>query len=156
MFSSDTRHVRDVFDRCFVMMNERGKMDFNSQSLETDLERLVSSGYIEHCREILERKTACSAIAGLLRYMELLADTQNYRKWNIAVHDNQQYMRLDAAAMKALNVQRLKSDADDSFSLAGLLSTGRTAMGKRLVRTWLKQPLLKVEEIQTRLDISEA
>jgi DNA mismatch repair protein MSH2 len=153
---TEARKLGDVFDRCFVMLNERPKQEFGTGSLESDLERLVSSGYVEHCREVLDRKVACGAVAGLLSYMELLADSQNYQKWNVKVHETGQYMRLDAAAMKALNVMRLKGDTDSHFSLSGLMGRGRTPMGKRLVKTWLKQPLLKKEEIEARHCVVEA
>lgn len=150
------RNIQDVFVRCGVMTNERNKSEFSTKSLEIDLEKVVTSGYVEHYREVLDRKIASSAIAGLLSYMELLADAEQFQKWTVSLYDSNQYMRLDAAAMKALNVLRTKSDINDTFSIAGLLCRGRTHMGKRLVKTWLKQPLLKVEDIRTRHDIVEA
>jgi hypothetical protein len=44
------------------------------------------------------------------------------------------YMRLDAAAARALNVLRSKTDSSDTFSIYGLLNRGKTAMGKRLLK----------------------
>lgn len=43
-------------------------------------------------------------------------------------------MRLDAAAVRALNVLKSKTDASDTFSLFGLLNRGKTPMGKRLLK----------------------
>jgi DNA mismatch repair protein MSH2 len=40
-----------------------------------------------------------------------------------------------------------KSDPNSSFSLYGLLNKARTPMGKRLLLTWLKQPLLDVVQV---------
>ena len=44
------------------------------------------------------------------------------------------YMRLDAAAHRALNVMPTRLDANNSFSLYGLMSRGRTAMSKRKLK----------------------
>eukprot|EP00884_Botryococcus_braunii_P018503 jgi/Botrbrau1/5336/Bobra.0346s0010.1 len=65
-------------------------------------------------------------------------------------------MRLDSAAQRALNVMKQRTDANDSFSLYGIMNRGRTAMAKRLLKVWLKQPLVHFEEIRTRHDIVEA
>lgn len=45
----------------------------------------------------------------------------------------------DAAAQRALNVFPSRLDASATFSLYGLMARGRTAMGKRRLRAWLKQ-----------------
>lgn len=44
------------------------------------------------------------------------------------------YMRLDAAACRALNVLPQRLDGSASFSLYGIMGRARTAMGKRLLK----------------------
>jgi DNA mismatch repair ATPase MutS len=46
-------------------------------------------------------------------------------------------MRLDAAASRALNVLPQRLDGSASFSLYGIMSRSRTAMGKRLLKVCL-------------------
>lgn len=72
-------------------------------------------------------------------------------------------MRLDSAAQRALNVaptgRQQKGEAwrgGGTDSLLGLMGRTRTAMGKRRLRAWLKQPLVSVQEIDARLDVVEA
>ena len=66
-------------------------------------------------------------------------------------------MRLDSAAVRALNVMESKTDANKTFSLFGLMNRTCTAgVGKRLLHMWLKQPLLDVTEINSRLDLVQA
>lgn len=43
-------------------------------------------------------------------------------------------MRLDAAAIRALNVLPQRLDGAASFSLYGIMARGKTAMGKRLLK----------------------
>ncbi len=62
----------------------------------------------------------------------------------------------DSAAQRALNVFPARQDANTAFSLYGLLNRSRTAMGKRRLRSWLKQPLVDVAAIDARLDVVES
>ncbi|KAF5834359.1 muts domain V-domain-containing protein [Dunaliella salina] len=62
----------------------------------------------------------------------------------------------DAAAQRALNVFPSRLDTSATFSLYGLMARGRTAMGKRRLRAWLKQPLVDPAEITSRLNVVEA
>jgi hypothetical protein len=67
-----------------------------------------------------------------------MADASSLGKFSLALYDTGRYMRLDSAAQRALNVMKSKLDANDSFSLYGLMNRARTAMGKRLLkaRVW--------------------
>lgn len=101
-----------------------------------------------------------SWIAALLSFSEILADSGAHGKYMLSVYDPGRrlidiwsslrhcgvcmnflwpprpgcYMRLDAAAQRALNVMKARTDANDNFSLYGLMSRSRTAMGKRLLK----------------------
>lgn len=154
------KKILDVFDRCGVLVSEREKDTHEASALERDLGRLSRGGTVEHCREVLDRKVASRAISGLLAFTELVADKRNYDKWEVRVHENGKHMRLDAAAIKALNVTANTAHQSAASrgvitSLSALLSRGRTAMGKRLARTWLKQPLLDKAMIEERLSVVE-
>ncbi len=72
--------------------------------------------------------------AAVLAFGEALADGASHGKWALSLYDTGRYMRMDAAAARALNVMRQRTDANDAFSLYGLLNRGRTAMAKRLLK----------------------
>ena len=52
----------------------------------------------------LNLPTAPSAVAALITYLSLLSDSSNHGAWTIRTHDLGQYMRLDASALRALNL----------------------------------------------------
>jgi DNA mismatch repair protein MSH2 len=62
-------------------------------------------------------------------------------------------MRLDQSAAQAINLFPQASDGDKNMSLFGLLNRCKTAMGSRLLKRWLKQPLLDIPLIEKRLEI---
>ena len=72
--------------------------------------------------------------AAVLAFSEVMADASALGKYSLALHDTGRAMRLDAAAQRALNVLPQRTDANESFSLYGLLNRGRTTMARRLLR----------------------
>ncbi|KAL0034692.1 hypothetical protein WJX77_003027 [Trebouxia sp. C0004] len=153
--AADASRMRDVMSRCGALGSERPRASFKTNNLEQDLPRLLKSGNVEQHRDVLERKLASSALAGVMAFSEVLADVGNHGKYSLSLYDMGRFMRLDAAAQRALNVMKTKFDANDNFSLYGLMSRARTSMGKRLLKVWLKQPLVDLAEITVRHDIVE-
>ncbi|KAL2462855.1 DNA mismatch repair protein MSH2 [Forsythia ovata] len=155
--SNEYRSLNDAMTKCGVMVTERKKNEFKGRDLVQDLGRLVK-GSIELVRDVVAGfEFAPGALSCIISYVELLSDESNYGNYTIQHYNLDSYMRLDSAAMKALNVMESKSDANKNFSLFGLMNRTCTAgMGKRLLHMWLKQPLLDVNEINTRLDLVQA
>ncbi|KAF5734080.1 putative DNA mismatch repair protein MSH2 [Tripterygium wilfordii] len=155
--SNEYRTLHDVFTRCGVMLTERKRTEFKTRDLVQDLGRLCK-GSIEPIRDLVSGfEFAAGALSALLSYAELLADESNYGNYTVLRYNLDRYMRLDSAAMRALNVLESKADANKNFSLFGLMNRTCTAgMGKRLLHMWLKQPLLDVNEINSRLDLVQA
>ncbi|KAL6763329.1 DNA mismatch repair protein [Haematococcus lacustris] len=150
------KRLAELIQRCGAMATLRPRALFNAKHLETDLAKLVKSGSVEHHADVLERQVARGALSAVMAFCELLAEGSGHNKWELGLYDSCQYMRLDAAAQRALNVFPTRLDASSSFSLYGLLNRGRTAMGKRRLRAWLKQPLVKLEEIEARHEVVAA
>lgn len=155
--SPANKRLHDVLARCNVLLTEKKKAEFNSRDVDQDLSRLVK-GPIESLRDLVSSsECAAGAVGALLSYADLLADDNNYGRFTIQRYSLESCMRLDAAALRALNVLESKTDANKNFSLFGLMNRTCTAgMGKRLLNRWLKQPLLDVDEIQCRLDLVQA
>ncbi|KAM0019034.1 putative DNA mismatch repair protein MutS, core [Helianthus debilis subsp. tardiflorus] len=155
--SSECKPLYDVMSKCGVMVTERKKAEFKGRDLTQDLGRLIK-GSNEPVRDLVSSfKHAPMALGALLSYAELLSDENNYGSYTIGWYNLNSYMRLDSAAMRALNVMESKTDANKNFSLFGLMNRTCTAgMGRRLLHMWLKQPLLDVNEINTRLDLVQA
>ncbi|KAG5536279.1 hypothetical protein RHGRI_023903 [Rhododendron griersonianum] len=151
---SEYKPLHDALSRCGVMLTKRKKTEFKGRDLVQDLGRLVK-GSIEPVRDLVSGfEYANGALGSLLSYAELLADESNYGSYSIREYSLNSCMRLDSAAMRALNVMESKTDANKNFSLFGLMNRTCTAgMGKRLLHMWLKQPLLDVNEINSRLDL---
>ena len=89
--------------------------------------------------------------AAVLAFTEVMADRDMHGKYSLELYDMGRYMRLDAAAQRALNVLKSKTDANDNFSLYGLLNRARTAMGKRLLKVRNRRLTLAAESCRVQL-----
>ena len=146
------KRLRDVVARCGALATERPSKEFDVQDLDSDLARLVR-GNVETHRAVLDQPQAAACLAAVLRFSELLADSANHGRCSLSMYDTGRYMRLDASALRALNVLPERTDGPSNFSLYGLLNKCRTPMGRRLLSRWLKQPLVDVGEIAERHDV---
>ena len=80
----------------------------------------------------------------------LMTHPDSFNRFELIQHDLGQYMRLDSSAMKALNLMPGPRDGVKTMSLFGLLNHCKTVAGTRLLARWLKQPLMNIDEIETR------
>jgi len=67
-----------------------------------------------------------------------------------------EFMVLDSTTLRNLEVIRSVRDGSVKGTLLEVMDHTRTAMGGRLLRSWLQQPLMDVEAINRRLDCVEA
>jgi len=155
---TDAKRLADLLSRCGALATTRPRSLFRAADLEADLAKLLKGGNVELYRPVLDRRDALPALAAVVGFLELLADVTGYGKCHLYLHDPGRFMRMDAEAQRALHVLPPRGDgaAGDTLSLCGLMGRARSAMGKRLLRTWLKQPLQDLPEIRARHDVVEA
>ena len=101
------------------------------------------------------REEMTSAIGALLMYLRETqkGDLDQFRDVTIRQHDG--VMHLDRSTLRNLELLETIYDGDVKGSLLGVIGKTRTAMGGRLLRAWLREPLTDVSEIRSRLDAVE-
>lgn len=96
------------------------------------------------------------AAGALLRYLN---DTQKNALSHITqltIYQGADTMFLDRMTRRNLELTESLRTGDRRGSLLWLLDKTRTAMGARLLRAWVENPMISLERIQTRLDAVEA
>ncbi|ORY10211.1 DNA mismatch repair protein MSH2 [Clohesyomyces aquaticus] len=148
--------LRTIADNCGCAVAERGIADFGTKDIEQDLPRLLKDERAAGSLPVTDLKLAMGSAAALIRYLGVMSDSSNFGQYQLYQHDLTQYMKLDAAALKALNLMPGPRDGVKTNSLYGLLNHCKTTTGSRLLAQWLKQPLMNVKEIERRQQLVEA
>ena len=148
--------IRAIADSCGIAVAERAIGDFGTKDIEQDLSRLLRGELAVGVLPQTDLKLAMGSAAALIKYLGVLSDPSNFGQYQLYQHDLSQYMKLDASALKALNLMPGPRDGSKNMSLYGLLNHCKTPVGSRLLAQWLKQPLMSLEEIEKRQQLVEA
>ena len=148
--------LRSIADNCGVAVAERAGGDFGTKDIEQDLSRLLRNERSVGTLPQTDLKLAMGSAAALIKYLGVLSDPSNFGQYQLYQHDLSQYMKLDASALKALNLMPGPRDGSKTMSLYGLINHCKTPVGSRLLAQWLKQPLMSLEEIERRQQLVEA
>ncbi|KNZ76956.1 DNA mismatch repair protein msh-2 [Termitomyces sp. J132] len=147
----DLNKLKAVLDRCGVVISERKPSEFTAKNIVDDVPRLLQPSAVTNASTAdatmtipeLSLPTAPAALSALISYLSLLSDPSNYGAYILRTHDLSQYMKLDASALRALNLTEAPGNAVSSCHWT------------RLLGTWLKQPLVNLHEIRKRQDLVE-
>ena len=187
--TTDAKRIADIIDRCDAMRTAKSNSEYfpgsntsttqmnNSSNstaidIEDDLKRLLKPGdNVQAHRNVLDLPLATQCLHAVMKFAEIANDKQNHGRCSLELYDSGAHVRLDAAALKALNVlpqgnsltafgdnassTLAKGGSGGGFSLYNLLNRCTSPMGKRVLYRWLKQPLVSVEQISERHDVVE-
>lgn len=106
-------------ERSTIALTTVTKNTFSHDSLEQDLKVLLradeetgdNANVIMNTLVLLDKiMTANDAVAGLISYLKLMSDANNHGYYTIAEYKTSAFMKLDAAALKALNLFHSPTD----------------------------------------------
>jgi len=98
-----------------------------------------------------KNKSGVCALGSVLSY---LRETQ--KKDEIEVpseidyYDDNQYMNLDISARRNLELTKSMMTGDKKHSLLWVIDKTKTAMGKRMIKSWIERPLMSIPKIVKR------
>jgi DNA mismatch repair protein MutS len=144
---------RSSFADAVVTDYERWRFDLETarQALQDHFEVASLDGF-----GLAGQPLAIQAAGALLQY---LAETQRSKLAQLSsvrTYSTEQYMTLDAATRRNLELTETLRRGTVQGSLLGVLDGTVTSMGGRLLRRWVTRPLLDLERLTLRLDAVEA
>ena len=95
---------------------------------------------------------AVRALGGLMAYLRATQFTGLERLLEAKSYLPQEYMRLDVAARRNLELTETMRSREKRGTLFWVLDKTKTSMGRRLLRSSIEQPLLSVNAINRRLN----
>ena len=167
---SEMKKITSVIDRCNCVVSLVKNSQFSDKDVDLDLTKLLNNE-LELSLPKKYSQLALGACNALLNYLQLLNNAEYLGKFDLIEHSLKQFMKMDASAIKALNIfsqgpsQPFGPSASTSLfntsssskitSLFQLLNNCKTNAGVRLLNEWLKQPLTSLAKIKERHDLVE-
>ncbi len=147
--------LREFFENNFSgTVTSKPDADFDPASTEG---RLLSHFNVISTENIgIESKTAIAASVGaLLNYIYETGISSNTSIKEVEIYSDKQYMHLDITAVRNLEIMETMRTKSKKGSLLWVLDKTKTAMGKRLLRSWITKPLMNVTPITLRQNAIE-
>ncbi|XP_034870642.1 DNA mismatch repair protein Msh3 isoform X3 [Mirounga leonina] len=101
----------------------------------------------------LEKAVICS-LAAIIRYLKefnlekVLSKPKNFKQ----LSGETEFMTINGTTLKNLEILQNQTDMKTKGSLLWVLDHTKTSFGRRKLKKWVTQPLLKLREINARLD----
>ncbi|QNO19073.1 DNA mismatch repair protein MutS [Caproicibacterium amylolyticum] len=105
--------------------------------------------------ELADKPELTAALGALFSYLHRTQRTGIERIASVQLYSGAQYMKLDLSARRNLELIETMRSKEKRGSLLWVLDKTHTPMGKRLIRTWMEQPLLSPAAISRRLNAVE-
>lgn len=96
-------------------------------------------------------KAGVSALGAVIYYLKKTQRKDEIEAPSeIDFYDDEQYMSLDISARRNLELTKSMMSGDKKHSLLWVIDKTKTAMGKRMIKSWLERPLMSVSKIVKR------
>ena len=143
--------MRDRLGCCFDLLEEE-KFDFSRcEKTLTDHFSAKDLGDLG----LDGKKEAVGAAGCALEYLFATRMTGLENITKIEIYASSQFMKLDLSARRNLELFETMRSKEKKGSLLWVLDKTNTAMGKRMLRSWLEQPLINPAAITRRLSAVE-
>lgn len=111
--------------------------------------------YVQHFAQIEVNDLVRQAVRSLLNYLHntVMTDLSHLKELHEIRQEN--YMHLDATAIRNLELVRNMADGGKRGTLLNVLDFTATAMGSRKLRSYIENPLMDLTQIYSRQDFVE-
>jgi len=137
--------VAFLVDRCHSYINDNMKALYNYDRAR----ELVGTLFGDE-RDKLTEPEMIMAVGAMLKYISETQKTDITFAKEITVYSKGEYLELDLNTRRNLELVESMRNKEKKGSLLWVLDKTSTAMGARLLRSWLLKPLLNPVEIQRR------
>ena len=142
--------IKERFENVYIT-------NFNDKFFISDLNNInlrfnIVDNNGQTIEDISSKTLAISSINALVEYIEETQKTTLDHINKIKIYQVSKYMALDINARRNLEITEKMRDKSKKGTLLWVLDKTATSMGGRLLRRWLNDPLIDIQEINKRLN----
>ena len=156
----NTAAANDAALQEFVNRRLNGKMEirpeteFDCNKAEQRILQQFNAASL-NALDVGDKPAAVCAFGCAIQYLQATQMNGLERMNQLDVYSDAQFMKLDLTARRNLELLETMRSQEKRGSLLGVLDNTKTAMGKRLLRSWIEQPLVQIAPITRRLSAVE-
>ncbi len=136
------------------------KINTAVEILDSEFDQDTASSYVRNHFDVRDltdlslngRECAVAALGAALSYLKTTQKKELDNIRNVSFYTDARYMNLGLSAIRNLELTETMRDRDRKGSLLWVLDKTKTAMGKRLLRSYIERPLYDCAEISRRLN----
>ncbi len=147
--------IEDLKNRLNIMIYSLPAHYFDDESCKRELLRHFHVNALS-ALGIEDFPTGMIAAGALLQYLYETQKTSLSHFTHLYPYLTSKYMLLDSSTRRNLELTETLREKQKTGSLLGVLDRTKTAMGGRLLRKYIEQPLIDREKMEKRLDAVEA
>ena len=155
IIASDLIRLREYVNRDDLSMSERPGTTFQYQNASETLCKHFHLQDLSPLGLTDEYRLAAQAAGALMRYLDETQKNALEHITELRIYQGGDTMLLDRNTRRNLELTESLRSRTKKGSLLWLMDKTSTAMGGRLLRSWIEQPLVNREEILRRLDAVE-
>ena len=155
MMAECTEEIDRIRERFEIYVTKLEESEFLGDYKVIDERYHLQDDNGEFVETIKDKGLCVASTSGLIKY---LLDTQKNSLDHIntlKIYSTTKYMSLDINARRNLEITEKQRDKSKKGTLLWVLDKTSTAMGGRLLRRWLSDPLIDSKQINSRLDAVE-
>ncbi len=147
-------NLEDLKERCHIAVNCLERWYYDKSLCEKALKEHFRMDSLSEIG-ISDYRTGIYAAGAVLQYLIETQKTALQHLTHITPYTTSRYMVLDTSTRRNLELVETLREKSKKGSLLWVLDKTKTAMGARLLRNYIEQPLVYQEEINARLDAIE-
>ncbi len=151
---NDISICQNIKDRFDIFINEFHKWSFEYQTAYKNLCSHFSVTSLDGFG-LKDMKLSISASGALILYLIETQKTNLAHILSITIYSDSKYMMLDINSRRNLELTETLREKSRKGSLLWVLDKTKSVLGARLLRKWIEEPLLDINEIKKRLDSVE-
>lgn len=148
--------IKTMLRKNDILFSEYTPSRESDGNLGSELEKLVKEEYKTILATICANsRQSLVAFKALLNYLNLLKDPYCYSNYHLKKIEPETFVRLDLSSISNLHLFPKRQDDKTVRSLFQVLNHCKSASGRKLLNTFIRQPLTNLEQIEQRLDVVE-
>ncbi len=117
---------------------------------EAECAQTVLDQFGAEYNDVKDKPVLLCTVGALINYLKETQMSGLERISHIELYSEAQYMRLDFNTQRNLELTQTMLSKEKRGSLLWVIDKTKTAMGKRLIRSWLEHPLMNISKINNR------